>query len=92
MLEAVAARAKRPSMCPEAQALMDAMTQTGLERFKLNLALAEEDSEEKILAGQDHQRIKALELEVQVLDKRVDEIKQAFVQHVAQHRCYVAPV
>ena len=89
--EALLGRFKRASMCPEGQALMDALLQAFLDVRKLQQAESDELAEEQNLKRQDQrvraQRIKALELELQVAYKRRDEVKQALLKHLAQHGC-----
>jgi hypothetical protein len=89
--EALLGRFKRASMCPEGQALMDVLLQASLDVKKLQQAESEELAEEQNLKRQDQhiraQRIKALELEIQVAYKRRDEVKQALLKHLAQHGC-----
>jgi hypothetical protein len=90
-LEAVIDRSKRASMCPQGQALMDAFAQAMLDVAKLQHAEAEQPSGEQNLKRQDQriraQRIEALELELQVANKRCDEVKLALVKHLTQHGC-----
>jgi hypothetical protein len=70
---------------------MDALLQAFLDLRKLQQVESEELAEEQNLKRQDQriraQRIKALDLELQVAYKRRDEVKQALLEHLAQHGC-----